>query len=186
LLSEVAQVARAGIGRISVVVSQVPHRHDTERAHRREGARLRASERVDPLPCVINNLPLGAAWQVDAAHEGISRIEAAPSLFPLRPAAVFVVTSAVAGIIIPVVGARATSETAGVIIRLARVCLGLPPVVIVIRDVVDIATASAATSFEPVVRSRIVIARIKVHKRLPQATLSWRNRRRLGTRPRAC
>lgn len=173
LLAEVSQIAGSWIGWSPVMVSQVASRHHSEGANRREGASLRASQRIRTLAYVVHHLSLGAARQVEIAHEHVTWIETTRIVITLGPPRLL--PRALAGTWLGGVagGTGSASQVVRVIVPFAHVRLGLPPVVIVMAVIWRTAAASTTTAgFEPIVRPRIVIARIKIHTADPQLTLA--------------
>jgi hypothetical protein len=80
----------------------------------------------------------------------------------LGPTCAVAVAQTIARIIMSVIRTRAASELARILISVAQSNLGLPPIVIAIMAAGATATAAGALDFEPLIRARIVVARVEI------------------------
>jgi hypothetical protein len=166
LFAQVSQIARPGISRASIVVSEITTGDHSECTNGRERPGFGAAQGVFAV-AVVNQLALWSARQVNMSAEGIRDLAIAVSIVAISvgPAGIVIAVSSLGVGPLPVVSGASSERSRVVIIAVARPSVGLSPVVIAL---VVAGTASAAAARRvrvPLVVSRVVVARVEIKHR---------------------
>jgi hypothetical protein len=69
-----SQVGIAWVGRADVVVAQVPGGHHPKRPDRRQRSGFGPAKRVGTFACIVDELPLAPARQIEMARKNVAGI----------------------------------------------------------------------------------------------------------------